>query len=286
MLLVIDAGNTNTVMAIHDGHGWVGRWRISTDAQRTSDEYAVWLLTLLQHAGLRREGVSAAVIGTVVPAALYDLRRMCRDWFEVEPLIANAGLDWGFEIRIPNPNEVGADRLLNTLAAHTNYGGPAVLIDFGTATTFDVMDRDGAYLGGVIAPGINLSIEALHRAAAAGVTHLDVYSDSELLVKQMRGEYKVKNADLKVLVDEAKQLMISFGDVRFEHVRREQNKRADELCNLALDGKPIKKSVESDLASPSAELTNAAMKVLIRHVDLDIAEAIWRDLWKTIRPKS
>jgi len=129
-------------------------------------------------------------------------------------------------------------------------------------------------------------VEALHRAAAAGVTHLDVYSDSELLVKQMRGEYKVKNADLKVLVDEAKQLMISFGDVRFEHVRREQNKRADELCNLALDGKPIKKSVESDLASPSAELTNAAMKVLIRHVDLDIAEAIWRDLWKTIRPKS
>lgn len=166
MLLVIDAGNTNTVMAIHDGKTWVGRWRISTDAQRTSDEYAVWLLTLLQHAGLRREGVSAAVIGTVVPAALYDLRRMCRDWFEVEPLIANAGLDWGFEIRIPNPNEVGADRLLNTLAAHTNYGGPAVVIDFGTATTFDVMDRDGAYLGGVIAPGINLSIEALHRAAA------------------------------------------------------------------------------------------------------------------------
>ena len=120
----------------------------------------------MEKAGLKREGISAAVIGTVVPAALYDLRRMCRDWFEVEPLVANANLDWGFEIRIANPNEVGADRLLNTLAGHTNYGGPAVVIDFGTATTFDVMDRDGAYLGGVIAPGINLSIEALHRAAA------------------------------------------------------------------------------------------------------------------------
>lgn len=166
MLLVVDAGNTNTVMAVHDGRTWVGRWRISTNAQRTSDEYAVWLLTLLDKAGLKRDIISAAVIGTVVPAALYDLRRMCRDWFEVEPLIANATLDWGFEIRIPNPNEVGADRLLNTLACHTNYGGPAVVIDFGTATTFDVMDRDGAYLGGVIAPGINLSIEALHRAAA------------------------------------------------------------------------------------------------------------------------
>jgi type III pantothenate kinase len=166
MLLVVDAGNTNTVMAVHDGRSWVGRWRISTDASRTSDEYAVWLLTLLEKAGLRRDLISAAVIGTVVPAALYDLRRMCRDWFEVEPLVANANLDWGFEIRIDNPHEVGADRLLNTLAGHQHYGGPAVVIDFGTATTFDVMDRDGAYLGGVIAPGINLSIEALHRAAA------------------------------------------------------------------------------------------------------------------------
>ena len=166
MLLVVDAGNTNTVMAVHDGRTWVGRWRISTNAQRTSDEYAVWLLTLLDKAGLKRDIISAAVIGTVVPAALYDLRRMCRDWFEVEPLIANATLDWGFEIKIPNPNEVGADRLLNTLACHTNYGGPAVVIDFGTATTFDVMDRDVSNHGGVIAPGINLSIEALHRAAA------------------------------------------------------------------------------------------------------------------------
>ena len=166
MLLVVDAGNTNTVMAVHDGRAWVGRWRISTNAQRTSDEYAVWLLTLLEKAGLRRDLISAAVIGTVVPAALYDLRRMCRDWFEVEPLVANATLDWGFEIKIDNPHEVGADRLLNTLAGHQHYGGPAVVIDFGTAPTFDVMDRDGAYLGGVIAPGINLSIEALHRAAA------------------------------------------------------------------------------------------------------------------------
>ncbi|OJY64057.1 MAG: pantothenate kinase [Rhodospirillales bacterium 70-18] len=166
MLLVIDAGNTNVVMAIHDAHGWRGTWRIATDPQRTSDDYAVWLLTLLGLSGLKREEVSAAVIGTVVPAALYHLRRLCRDWFEVEPLVARATLDWGFEIRIDNPDEVGADRLLNALAGHRTYGGPLVVIDFGTATTFDVVDKDGAYLGGVIAPGINLSIEALHRAAA------------------------------------------------------------------------------------------------------------------------
>ena len=166
MLLVVDAGNTNVVFAVHDGSSWRGNWRIRTDAQRTSDEYAVWLLALLDRAGLKREAVSAAVIGTVVPAALYHLRRLCRDWFLIEPLIARASLDWGFEIKVDNPEEVGADRLLNSLAGHQRFGGPLIVVDFGTATTFDVVDRDGAYLGGVIAPGINLSIEALHHAAA------------------------------------------------------------------------------------------------------------------------
>jgi type III pantothenate kinase len=166
MLLVVDAGNTNVVFAVHDGSSWRGNWRIRTDAQRTSDEYAVWLLALLDRAGLTREAVSAAVIGTVVPAALYHLRRLCRDWFLIEPLIARASLDWGFEIKVDNPEEVGADRLLNSLAGHRRFGGPLIVVDFGTATTFDVVDRDGAYLGGVIAPGVNLSIEALHHAAA------------------------------------------------------------------------------------------------------------------------
>jgi type III pantothenate kinase len=166
MLLVIDAGNTNIVFAVRDESGWVGSWRIRTDPQRTSDEYAVWLLSLLNHVGLRKEEVSRAVLGTVVPAALYHLRRLCREWFGVEPLVARASLDWGFEIKVDNPNEVGADRLLNALAGHKHFGGPLIVVDFGTATTFDVVNQDGAYLGGVIAPGINLSLEALHQAAA------------------------------------------------------------------------------------------------------------------------
>lgn len=166
MLIVVDAGNTNIVFAVHDGAEWRGTWRIATDAQRTSDEYAVWLLTLMQLSGLKREQIGTAVIGTVVPAALYHLRRLCRDWFAVEPLVARANLDWGFEINVDNPEEVGADRLLNTLAGHQIYGGPLVAIDFGTATTFDVADGNGAYIGGIIAPGVQLSIEALHRAAA------------------------------------------------------------------------------------------------------------------------
>ena len=166
MLLVVDAGNTNVVFAIHDGRRWAGIWRIATEPQRTSDEYAVWLLTLLTHSRLTADLVSAAVIGTVVPAALYHLRRLCREWFSVEPLVARASLDWGFEIKVDNPDEVGADRLLNALASHAKYVGPLVVIDFGTATTFDVVAEDGAYVGGIIAPGINLSLEALHQAAA------------------------------------------------------------------------------------------------------------------------
>ncbi|GAC1340233.1 MAG: type III pantothenate kinase [Acetobacteraceae bacterium] len=166
MLLVVDAGNTNVVVAVHDGATWRGIWRIATEPQRTSDEYGVWLLTLLNLAGLKAGQIDRAVIGTVVPAALYHLRRLCRDYFSTEPLIARSDLDWGFEIKVDNPAEVGADRLLNSLAAHQTYHGPLIVIDFGTATTFDVIDKDGAYLGGVIAPGINLSIEALHTAAA------------------------------------------------------------------------------------------------------------------------
>ena len=166
MLLVVDAGNTNIVFAVHDGESWVGNWRIRTDAQRTSDEYAVWLLILLQHRHVAPTQINRAVIGTVVPAALYHLRRLCRDWFDVEPLIARSTLDWGFKIDVDNPAEVGADRLLNVLAAHRRYRGPLIVIDFGTATTFDVVDADGSYLGGAISPGINLSIEALHTAAA------------------------------------------------------------------------------------------------------------------------
>jgi len=166
MLLVIDAGNTNIVFAVHDGDEWRGTWRLATSAQRTSDEYGVWLEALLARAGIKPSQIDGAVIGTVVPAALYHLRRLCRDWFDVEPIVARAALDWGFEIKIDNPDEVGADRLLNALAAHNHYKGPLVVVDFGTATTFDVVDKDGSYLGGVICPGINLSIEALHQAAA------------------------------------------------------------------------------------------------------------------------
>ncbi|EHH68577.1 type III pantothenate kinase [Gluconobacter morbifer] len=166
MLLVIDAGNTNVVFAVHDGHAWVGQWRLSTSDVRTADEYAVSLLSLFDRVGLDARAISRAIIGIVVPAALYELRRFCRQWLKVEPLIANAHLDWGEDVLVDNPDELGADRRLNGLAAQKLYGGPLVVVDFGTATTFDVVNEKGQFCGGAIAPGVNLSIDALHRAAA------------------------------------------------------------------------------------------------------------------------
>ena len=167
MLLAIDAGNTNTVFAIYDGDRQRGIWRAANDPHRTADEYAVWLLQLMGLEGLSPAQVSAAIVGTVVPASLFNLTTLCGKYFKTEPLvIGDPNVKLGMRVLTDNPAEVGADRLVNSVAAHQSYPGPLIVIDFGTATTFDVVGDDGDYLGGVIAPGVNLSMEALHRAAA------------------------------------------------------------------------------------------------------------------------
>jgi type III pantothenate kinase len=167
MLLAIDVGNTNIVFAICDGETIKWRWRISTDGQRTADEYAVWLHQLMALEGVERGHVDAAIIATVVPTTLFNLQRLCRKYFHVEALVvAVNGIDLGLEIALPNPSEVGADRLVNAVAAHAIWPGNLIIVDFGTATTFDVVSADGAYQGGAIAPGINLSMDALYQAAA------------------------------------------------------------------------------------------------------------------------
>jgi len=165
MLLAIDSGNTNIVFAVFDHDGTVlGEWRSSTDANRTADEFGIWLEQLMQLEGLTRDRINAAIIATVVPATLFSLKTLCRKYFKCEPLvIGEPGVDIGIPVRA---EQVGADRLVNALAAHEKYGGPLIVVDFGTATTFDVVDGDGGYCGGVIAPGVNLSSEALHQAAA------------------------------------------------------------------------------------------------------------------------
>lgn len=167
MLLAIDAGNTNVVFALVEGGDIRTRWRIATDPRRTADEYAVWLNQLIELEGYHRTQVDAVLICTVVPRALHNLEVLATKYFDVEPLIAGrAPIEWSIPIDLDEPAAVGADRVVNAIAAHALHGGDLIVVDFGTATTFDVVDYSGAYKGGVIAPGINLSLDALFAAAA------------------------------------------------------------------------------------------------------------------------
>jgi type III pantothenate kinase len=167
MLLAIDAGNTNIVFALVEDGMIRARWRIATDPRRTADQYAVWLHQLLELEGFGRGDVDAVIIGTVVPRATHNLEVLAAKYFGVEPLIAGQGeAQWGIELDVADPRTVGADRVLNAIAAHALHEGDLIVIDFGTATTFDVVDFSGAYKGGIIAPGINLSLDALVAAAA------------------------------------------------------------------------------------------------------------------------
>ena len=167
MLLAVDAGNTNCVFALVEGTTIKTRWRIATDPRRTADEYAVWLTQLLAIEGYERGDVSAVIISTVVPRGLHNLQVLARKYFGGEPLIAGqAPVEWGIALDVDEPQNLGADRAVNAIAAHALHEGDLIVVDFGTAATFDVIDYRGAYKGGIIAPGINLSLDALVTAAA------------------------------------------------------------------------------------------------------------------------
>ena len=167
MLLGINANNTNTVFAVWEGDTLKGAWRAATDAKRTADEYVVWLDHLLTLEGLARSAITGTIVASVVPEANFNLTTLCRRYCGSEPLIVGEpGVKLGVKALVERPEEVGADRLLNAVAAHDRYKGPLVVVDFGTSTNFDVVDKDGNFCGGVIAPGVNLSMTALHMAAA------------------------------------------------------------------------------------------------------------------------
>jgi type III pantothenate kinase len=166
MLLAIEQGNTNTLFAVHDGKTWIAQWRSATHSTRTADEYAVWLSQLLAMAGLQLGVFDGCIISSVVPQSIFNLRNLARRYLKVEPLVIGENVDLGIEVRIEKPSEAGADRLVNAIGAHVVYPGDLIIIDSGTATTFDVIAADGGMEGCAIAPGINLSMEALHQAAA------------------------------------------------------------------------------------------------------------------------
>lgn len=168
MLLAIDAGNTNIKFALVNTNGSPRtRWRIATDARRTADEYAVWLIRLIEFEGMKREDVTDVAISTVVPRTLYNLQSLASKYFKVDALIAGrAPLNYGIALDVDEPHAVGSDRACNAIAAHATHAGDLIVISFGTATTVDHIDFNGAYKGGIIAPGVNLSLDALVAAAA------------------------------------------------------------------------------------------------------------------------
>ena len=173
MLLAIDCGNTNTVFSIWDGARFLATWRIATDHKRTADEYFVWLSSLMLLTKTEAR-VTGAIISSTVPRVVFNLRVLCNRYFDCRPLVVGKPeCRLPVQPRVDQGTTVGPDRLVNTVGAHDRHGGDLIVVDFGTATTFDVVDHDGAYVGGVIAPGVNLSLEALHTAAAA-LPHIDV----------------------------------------------------------------------------------------------------------------
>lgn len=162
MLLAVDVGNTNVVFALYECREIKARWRIATDPRRTGDEYAVWLLQLLAIEGVDRSAIRQIILGSVVPRAIHNLTVLGEKYFGLTPLIAGEGAaQWGIAVDVDEPRSLGADRALNAIAAHAKYDGDLIVVDFGTATTFDAVDFNGAYKGGIIAPGINLSLDAL-----------------------------------------------------------------------------------------------------------------------------
>jgi type III pantothenate kinase len=166
MILVIDVGNTNIVLGLYDGKNLLHDWRLSTNRASTADEYGMTMYNLFQHAGIKLDQVEGVIISSVVPPLMFVLEQLCLKYVKKAPLIVGPGVKTGLNIRYENPREVGADRIVNAVAAIEMYGSPVIVVDFGTATTFDYIDEAGQYIGGAVAPGIGISTEALYQRAA------------------------------------------------------------------------------------------------------------------------
>jgi type III pantothenate kinase len=166
MILVLDTGNTNIVLGVYDGDDLKYHWRIETDRHKTEDEYGMQIKALFTHAGLAFDQINGIIISSVVPPIMFSLETMCKKYFNITPLVVGPGIKTGLNIKYENPREVGADRIVNAVAAIHEYGSPLVIVDFGTATTYCYVNEKGEYMGGAIAPGIGISTEALFTRAS------------------------------------------------------------------------------------------------------------------------
>jgi len=184
MLLAINANNTNTSFCVFDGEQIRATWRAATNAKSTGDEHAAWLAPLMAIDGLSLKEIDAVIVATVVPEMLFNLKTLCRKYFRIDPMVlGEPGVDPGVEVKVEMRKEdIGADRLCNTIEAHARYGGPLIVVDYGTATNFDVVDGEGRFIGGIIATGINLSLKALYEAAAK-LPHIGVRRPQRVIGK-------------------------------------------------------------------------------------------------------
>lgn len=177
LIFVLDVGNTNTVLGVYDHDYLKYHWRIETSRNKTEDEYGMVIKSLFENAGIRLEHINGIIISSVVPPLMFTMEKMCKKYFSVDPLIVGPGMKTGLNIKYENPREVGADRIVNAVAGIHEYGCPLVIVDFGTATTFCYINERAEYTGGVIAPGIGISTEALYTKAAKlpriEITHVD-----------------------------------------------------------------------------------------------------------------
>lgn len=180
MLLAIDCGNTNTIFSIWDGNEFISTWRTATDHQRTADQYFVWLSSLMSLQNIKAD-ISDVIISSTVPRVVFNLRVLSDRYFNTRPIVVGKpDCKVPIDIRVDAGTAVGPDRIVNSVAGYDLFGGNLIIVDFGTATTFDVVDKDGAYVGGVIAPGVNLSLQALHQMAAA-LPHVDIARPKEVI---------------------------------------------------------------------------------------------------------
>jgi len=250
MLLAIDCGNTNTVFSIWDGAKFLATWRIATDHRRTADEYFVWLTSLMTLSGTRAE-ITEAIISSTVPRVVFNLRVLCDRYFNCRPLVVGKP-DCKLPVapRVDQGTTVGPDRLVNTAAGFDRHGGDLIVVDFGTATTFDVVDSDGAYIGGVIAPGVNLSLEALHMAAAA-LPHVDVAKPAKAI-----GTNTVACMQSGVYWGYIGLVEVIVREVRRERDRAMKVIATGGLASLFAQGTELFHSIEDDLTMHGLVLIN------------------------------
>jgi len=250
MLLAIDCGNTNTVFSIWDGAKFLATWRIATDHRRTADEYFVLLTSLMTLSGTRAE-ITEAIISSTVPRVVFNLRVLCDRYFNCRPLVVGKP-DCKLPVapRVDQGTTVGPDRLVNTAAGFDRHGGDLIVVDFGTATTFDVVDSDGAYIGGVIAPGVNLSLEALHMAAAA-LPHVDVAKPAKAI-----GTNTVACMQSGVYWGYIGLVEVIVREVRRERDRAMKVIATGGLASLFAQGTELFHSIEDDLTMHGLVLIN------------------------------